>query len=217
MSRSDALSVVGVGDPGSATGLDIPGESSGRLPAPAEWSGTTFPTLAFGQGMSLNVVQLAEIFGTIANDGVRIAPSLVSGSVDAEGGFTAAAPAQSRRVVSAETASQIRTMLEAVVGDEGTAPKTRIPGYRVAGKTGTAQRVDPACGCYRGYTASFVGMAPADDPALVVAVVLQRPQRGHYGGQLAGPVFTDVMSFALQSLRVPASGQAPPKVRVFAP
>jgi cell division protein FtsI (penicillin-binding protein 3) len=105
-------------------------------------------------------------------------------------------------------------MLEAVTTNEGTAPAARIPGYRVAGKTGTSQRVDPACGCYRGYTASFVGFAPADNPQLLVEVVLQAPRRGHYGGAIAAPVFHDVMSFALQSRHIAPTGTKPPKLRL---
>ena len=90
----------------------------------------------------------------------------------------------------------------------------QIPGYRVAGKTGTAERVDASCGCYRGYTASFIGFAPADDPALVVSVALQAPVNGHYGGELGGPVFKRVMSFALQSQGIPPTGSHPPRMKL---
>ena len=100
--------------------------------------------------------------------------------------------------------------MESVVSDNGTAPLARIPGYRVAGKTGTANRVDPSCDCYRGYTASFIGMAPADAPRLVVSVVLQNPKRGHFGGAIAAPVFRTVMGFALQTLQIPPTGTRPP-------
>jgi len=101
-------------------------------------------------------------------------------------------------------------MLEGVVSPDGTAEEAQIPGYRVAGKTGTAQRVDDTCSCYRGYTASFIGMAPADNPRLVVSVTLQRPVHGHFGGRLGGPVFRQVMSFALQTLRIPPTGTTRP-------
>ena len=206
------LQRFGIGRP---TGMVFPGESAGQLPQPSSWSATTFPTLAFGQGFNLNSVQLASVYATLANGGVRVQPSLVSGTVDLSGEFTAAQPAISEQVVSERTADTVLAMMEAVVGEGGTAPNTAIEGYRVAGKTGTAQRVDPACGCYRGYTASFVGVAPADDPRLVVSVVLQDPKRGRYGGQLAGPVFTDVMSFGLKSQQVPPSGSVLPKPRLF--
>jgi cell division protein FtsI (penicillin-binding protein 3) len=115
-------------------------------------------------------------------------------------------------VVSTDTARKLRLMLESVVGDEGTAAAASIPGYRVAGKTGTAQAYDDACGCYSGYTASFIGMAPADDPKVVVAVFLQKPKRGHYGGVVAAPVFQQVMTYALAARGVPPSGTKAPRV-----
>ena len=104
--------------------------------------------------------------------------------------------------------------METVVSDEGTAPMAQIPGYRVAGKTGTAERVVESCGCYQGYTASFIGFAPADDPALVVSVTLQDPVNGHYGGELGGPVFKRVMSFALQTQQIPPTKYDPPHLRL---
>jgi len=107
-------------------------------------------------------------------------------------------------------------MMEGVVAPGGTASNVVVDGYRLAGKTGTAERVDPECGCYRGYTATFAGFAPADDPRLVVVVSIQDPQKGRYGGQLGGPVFADVMKFALPRLGVAPSGTAAPQVQVFA-
>lgn len=103
-------------------------------------------------------------------------------------------------------------MLESVVGDDGTAVDAAIPGYRVAGKTGTAQRYDESCGCYSGYTASFVGMAPADDPQLVVAVFVQDPTEGHYGGTVAAPVFQRIMKDALTLQQVAPTGTKAPDV-----
>ena len=193
---------------GSATGLSFPGETRGALPPPAQWSGTSFPTIAFGQGLSVNAVQAASIFATIANDGTRVTPSLVSSYTQPDGTVIPAQAGESTQVVSPETARTMRAMLESVVSDQGTAPQAAIPGYRVAGKTGTAQVVDPACGCYAEgqYVASFIGMAPADAPRLVVAVNLTNPRKGHYGGVLAGPVFKRVMTFALQQLQVPPTG-----------
>ena len=127
--------------------------------------------------------------------------------VDADGTLKPAAAAQqTTRVVSAKTAATLRRMLEGVVSQDGTAPEAKIAGYRVAGKTGTAQRFDPTCGCYRGYTGSFIGMAPADDPQLIVAVTLQRPVRGYFGGTVAAPVFKDVMTYALQKMQIPPTG-----------
>jgi cell division protein FtsI (penicillin-binding protein 3) len=199
---------------GSESGLNFPGESNGFIPQPSDWSGTTGPTLAFGQGYSMNALQAAGIFATVANDGMRMTPNLVSGTTAVDGTYTSVTQAQGSRVVSAQTATTLRKMLESVVSDEGTAPMARIPGYRIAGKTGTAQLSDPSCGCYRGYVASFVGMAPADNPELVVAVSLVKPTKGHYGGILAGPVFKKVMNFALQQLRIPPTGAKSPKMKL---
>jgi cell division protein FtsI (penicillin-binding protein 3) len=105
-------------------------------------------------------------------------------------------------------------MMETVTGRGGTAPLAAIPGYRVGGKTGTAQRFDPSCGCYRGYTMSFIGLAPVDDPGLVVAVTLQAPRSALGGGVNAGPVFREVMSFALETMRIPPTGTRPPGMRL---
>jgi cell division protein FtsI (penicillin-binding protein 3) len=143
-----------------------------------------------------------------------VAPQLVEGTRDASGRFRKAPAPASVRVVSPETARSVRTMLEGVVSAEGTAPEAKIEGYRVAGKTGTAQRVDPECSCYQGYTGSFIGMAPADDPELIVAVTLQRPTNGYYGGVVAAPVFRDVMTYALQKLQIPPTGTTSPKVSI---
>jgi cell division protein FtsI (penicillin-binding protein 3) len=118
------------------------------------------------------------------------------------------------QVVSQETASQLRDMLEGVVGKEGTAPEAKVPGYRVAGKTGTADRYDAKVGGYSGKTASFIGFAPADDPQIVVAVTLQRPIKGYFGGAVAGPVFKDVMTYALQEQKIPPTGTKAPVAQI---
>ena len=186
----DYLRRFGIGQP---SGLGFPGETSGFLPAPADWSGTTFPTLTFGQGFSVNAVQAASVFATIANDGVRVPPSLVLRDETPVG----------VQVVSADTAREIRQMLATVVEPGGTAPMAGIPGYAVGGKTGTAQAIDPECRCYNGDTVgSFIGMAPIDDPELVVAVTIVRPSVQQFGGELAGPVFKDMMTYALQARQV---------------
>jgi cell division protein FtsI (penicillin-binding protein 3) len=199
---------------GASSGLDLPGESSGLLPNVKDWGPTNFATLAFGQGLSLNAVQATSVFATIANNGVRVEPTVIAGTTGADGEFTPTPAPQRTRVISAKTATTLRRMMESVVSDEGTAPMAQIPGYRVAGKTGTAERVDDSCGCYRGYTASFIGFAPADKPAVVVSVTLQNPTNGHYGGELGGPVFKRVTSFALQSMHVPPTNTRPPSMRL---
>lgn len=187
---------------GTNTGSGLPGESQGVLPNVASWSGTTAPTVAFGQGYSVTAMQATSIFATIANDGIRVSPTVIAGTSDSDGHFTPSANRQEVRVISSATASQLRLMMESVVSANGTAPEAAIPGYRVAGKTGTAQRVDESCHCYRGYTASFIGFAPADKPRYVISVTIQGPQGIHWGGTLGGPVFKKVMSFVLQSRHV---------------
>ena len=191
---------------GTKTGSGLPGESRGILPKVADWSGTTAPTVAFGQGYSLTAMQATSVFATIANDGVRVSPTVIAGKSDSSGNYTPSATRESVRVISSDTAAKMRLMMESVVSSNGTAPSAAIPGYRVAGKTGTAQRIDDTCGCYRGYTASFIGFAPADNPAYVISVTIQDPKGLHWGGYLGGPVFKKVMSFVLQSKGIAPTG-----------
>ena len=191
---------------GSKTGSGLPGESAGLLRPVSDWSGTTAPTVAFGQGYSLTAMQATSVFATIANNGVRVSPTVIAGTSDASGHFTPAANRSSTRVISEDTAVKLRIMMESVVSAQGTAPSAAIPGYRVAGKTGTAMRYDQNTGRYSGYTASFIGFAPADAPRYVISVTLQEPKNGHYGGSLGGPVFKKVMTFVLQSGHVAPTG-----------
>ena len=199
----DYLSKFGIG---TKTGSGLPGESNGILPKVANWSGTTAPTVAFGQGYSLTAMQATSVFATIANGGVRVSPTVIAGTSDASGNYTSSATRESVRVISAETAQKMRIMMESVVSANGTAPTAAIAGYRVAGKTGTAMRIDDTCGCSRGYTASFIGFAPADNPAYVISVTIQDPKGLHWGGALGGPVFKKVMSFVLQSKGIAPTG-----------
>ena len=187
---------------GQSTNSKLPGESAGILHPVKEWSGTSLPTIAFGQGYSLTAMQATSVFATIANDGVRVSPSILAGVVDESGKYTPAKENESVRVLSSQTASNMRAMMESVVSSNGTAPAAAISGYRIAGKTGTANRFNSACKCYSGYTASFIGFAPADQPKYVISVTIQDPKGMHWGGVLAGPVFKKVMSFVLQSERV---------------
>jgi len=197
------LTLFGIG---SKTGSGLPGESAGLLRPVSDWSGTTAPTVAFGQGYSLTAMQATSVFATIANNGVRVSPTVIAGTSDASGHFTPAANRTTTRVVSEDTAIKLRIMMESVVSAQGTAPSAAIPGYRVAGKTGTAMRYDQNTGRYSGYTASFIGFAPADAPRYVISVTLQDPKNGHYGGSLGGPVFKKVMTFVLQSEHVAPTG-----------
>ncbi|MDN0194767.1 penicillin-binding protein 2 [Streptomyces sp. S.PNR 29] len=193
---------------GSYTGLGFPGETKGILAPPGKWSTSQQYTIPFGQGVSINAMQAASVYSTIANGGVRVEPTLVRGTKGADGRFTPTKKPKKTRVISAKTAKTLAQMLESVVDDEeGTGTKARIPGYRVAGKTGTANRVDPATGKYRGYTSSFAGFAPADKPRLTVYCAIQNATEGSYfGGQICGPVYKQVMEFALKTLQVPPTG-----------
>ncbi|WP_329408959.1 peptidoglycan D,D-transpeptidase FtsI family protein [Streptomyces sp. NBC_00704] len=199
------LRKFGIGGP---TGLGFPGETRGILAAPGKWSTSQQYTIPFGQGMSLSALQAASVYSTIANGGVRVEPTLVRGARGPDGRFTPARTPAKSRVVSQKTAKTLAQMLESVVDDEqGTGAKARIPGYRVAGKTGTANRVDPATGTYKGYTSSFAGFAPADNPRITVYCAIQNATEGSYfGGQICGPVFKKVMEFALKTLQVPPTG-----------
>lgn len=188
---------------GEKPGSGLPGEEGGKLLDVKDWSGTTAPTVAFGQGYSVTAMQATSVFATIANNGLRVTPTVVAGISDAAGRYTPANKQKSVRVISADTALKMRLMMESVVSPSGTAPTAAIPGYRVAGKTGTAQRVDDSCGCYRGYTASFIGFAPADKPEFVISVTIQDPKGLHWGGYLGGPVFNKVMSFVLKDQHIP--------------
>ncbi|MGW7200388.1 peptidoglycan D,D-transpeptidase FtsI family protein [Streptomyces chryseus] len=207
------LSKFGLGRP---SGLGYPGETSGILAKPKDWSTSQQYTIPFGQGLSLNAMQAASVYSTIANGGVRIQPTLVRGTKGPDGRFTPAPAPRKTRVVSEKTAKTLATMLESVVDDEeGTGTKARIPGYRVGGKTGTSNRVDPATGRYKGYTASFAGFAPADKPRVTVYCAIQNPTKGSYfGGQICGPIYKQVMEFALKTLQVAPTGSKPARLPV---
>ena len=197
---------------GAPTGVGLPGDGQGLLPPLDQWSASTLPTASFGQGVGVTALQVASVYATVANGGVGVTPQLVAGTIGADGHSHPSARPERHRVISARVAAQLRDMLEAVTTNEGTAPLARIPGYRIAGKTGTANRPN-SNGGYSGYTSSFVGFGPADKPQLLVEVVLQNPRSGHFGGLVAAPVFHQVMSFALQTLKIPPTGTRPPKVK----
>ncbi len=190
---------------GEPTGVGIVGESGGLLPEAADWLPITRDTISFGQGLSVNAVQMSTALSAIANDGVYVKPSLVSGYVHSDGSLENVDASSRHRVVSVKAAKQVAHMMEGVTGPEGTAPFAAIDGYRVAGKTGTAQRASEQGG-YRGYTISFGGFAPADEPRFVVYVVIQEPTDGSGGGSAGGPVFHDLMVAALQKYGVAPTG-----------
>jgi cell division protein FtsI (penicillin-binding protein 3) len=204
------LRAFGLGD---TTGIELPGESAGILQGSADWTASRAANVPIGQGISVTTLQMASVYQAIANDGVRIPPRLVESVTDHRGRVTPAPEPESTRVISESTADQLAYMLEAVVGPGGTAPLGQVEGFRVAGKTGTAQRANPECNCYEGggYVTTFVGFAPADDPQYVVAVDLERPTSAAEGGQVAAPVFADIMRYALTADAVVPSGTPRPE------
>lgn len=191
---------------GQTVELGLPGESAGLLPPVDQWSATTRYTFMFGQGLSGTLLQQLSVFQTIANGGVRVPPSIVAGQVDADGEYVPRPAPGGTRVISEETAAELTRIMESVPSTSGTAPTAAVPGYHVAGKTSTATRVNPETGRYGGggTTASFMGFAPAEDPRFVVGIVVQNPRSiSEFGGVISGPVFSDVMRYALQQDGVP--------------
>lgn len=200
---------------GSQTDVGLGGETKGLLPSPQDWLPITHDTISFGQGLSVNAVQMTAAVAAVANKGIYVQPSLIEGYIDHDGQVTRPTAPQRHRVVSAPAARQVARMMEEVTGPEGTAPAANITGYRIAGKTGTAQRVDESCGCYDGsFTVSFAGFAPADDPRFVAYVVVQEPNDGGGGGTIGGPVFHDLMAATLQKFGVPPTGERQPALPV---
>ncbi|WP_406031777.1 penicillin-binding protein 2 [Nocardioides sp. NBC_00163] len=209
----DYLSAFGQG---RRTGLGLDTESAGLLASPETWNPADEDRIDFGQSISVNAVQMTAALNTIANGGVRIDPSLIAGSATNNSGIEVGTDTADRtRVVSEEAASQTAEMMERVINDpdNATAPQAAVPGYRVSGKTGTAQRVNSECKCYDGTTTvSFGGFAPTDDPRFTVYVAIHNPGNGGGGGTVTGPVFSQIMSFALRRYGVPPTGTEPSKM-----
>jgi cell division protein FtsI (penicillin-binding protein 3)/stage V sporulation protein D (sporulation-specific penicillin-binding protein) len=181
---------------GHRTGIDFPGESRGIMPS--YWSGSTIGTVPIGQGVSVTAIQLASVYAAIANGGEWIQPHLV----DHVAGEPAPRPRR-RRILEPGVDAQLRTMLRGVVSDQGTAELAAIPGYAVAGKTGTAQKPGPNGYIPGAYVATFVGMVPASRPRLLVLVTIDEPHGQISGGLVAAPAFEQIASFDLQYLEVP--------------
>ena len=214
----DYLRAFGIGEP---TGLNFPGESPGILAPPSQWAADERYTLSFGQGVAVNAVQMASVYATIANGGVRVQPTLIEGTYNASGQYTPAPPEPSRRVIQAKTAHELVQILQQVpaVDEEANEPWGIIPGYAVAAKTGTSQEDGPNCSLCE-YGSSYIGAAPGNDPQVVVSVNVQDPQSktAYFGDMVAGPVFYSVMKFALQTLQIPPQpGLVAPYVRLNAP
>ncbi|WP_067830058.1 peptidoglycan D,D-transpeptidase FtsI family protein [Nocardia inohanensis] len=203
---------------GQRTGVGLPGESAGVVPSRDQWSGSTFANLPIGQGLSMTTLQMTAMYQAIANDGVRIPPRIVKAKVAPDGTRTEEEQPEGVKVVSAQTAATLRQMFQSVVQkdprgvQQGTGGSAAIEGYQVAGKTGTAQQIDPKCRCYSSdrYWITFAGMAPADNPRYVVGMMLDAPVRSSdgSGGGSAAPLFHSIASWALQRDRVPPSPPA---------
>ena len=202
---------------GERTDIGVRGETPGILTPGEAMTSQTKDRVAFGQSLSVNAVQMAAAVNTIANGGSYVPPNVISGTaVTDDGTEVGTDTAQERRVVSRRAARQTTSMMERVVQEGvGVAPAAQVPGYRVAGKTGTAQRVSAECGCYDGSTTvSFAGFAPADDPRFTVYVVVHAPKVDGGGGSITGPAFSRIMGYALSRYRVPPTGTKPSRVPV---
>jgi cell division protein FtsI (penicillin-binding protein 3) len=202
---------------GTPNGLPLPNTSDGLLSPPGKWWGDQRYTLAFGQGVAATAVQMASVYATIANGGVRVQPTIVAGTTHADGRYVPAKKPASHRVLKSSTAHEMVRILQQVPWLDATLadqPWGEIPGYSVAAKTGTAQI--GACQCH--YGSSYIGMAPATDPKVIVAVNIQHPRTADYfGNGVAGPAFYQVMNFALQTLKIPPDHGKRPDVRLTAP
>lgn len=187
---------------GSPTGLDFPGQSTGILPPANQWWPSSLPTIAIGQGVAVTPLQIARVYSTVANRGVAIDPRLILGRVDSRGDLHRIPAGQRRRVIKQETADRLTEILVGVTETKhGTGHNALVAGYQVAGKTGSAEKVAPGGGGYSGFMSSFIGFAPAADPRLVIAVVLDDP-RPIWGGTTAAPAFREVMQFGLRHLGI---------------
>jgi cell division protein FtsI (penicillin-binding protein 3)/stage V sporulation protein D (sporulation-specific penicillin-binding protein) len=180
------------------TGIGFPGEAAGIVPPAKQWSGTTIINVPMGQGIAVTPIQMAAAFSTVANNGVAVKPRLI-----AQVGDVVYDEVQKHRVISAKVARDVRSMLATAVA-EGTGMKAQIPGYEVAGKTGTAEKplADGSGYSQTDYVASFIGMVPADHPRLVVLVAVDSPRSSIYGGDIAAPAVQKIMRFALQQLEI---------------
>jgi cell division protein FtsI (penicillin-binding protein 3) len=201
----DYLKKFGLGQP---TGIELPGESPGLLPDISTWSPSTFTNLPIGQGVAVTSLQLASMYQTIANNGQRIEPRIVSSVTKADGSVIQTPQPAPITVVSPQTAKTVRTMLESVTMAGGTGVRAAVPGYVVAGKTGTAQQPDPKTGQYSNsvYWDTFAGMAPADNPQFVVSIMINNPAPGLEGGDVAAPLFKQIASYELAAGKIAPSG-----------
>ncbi len=191
---------------GQSTGSGLPGESAGELPD-ADMPDYSRDQIAFGQGLSVTALQEAAAIAGLTNGGIYNAPTIISSATDGEGNPVAIDRAEPRRIISAEASTQLLDMMESVITK---VESRKIAGYRTAGKSGTAERYDVAAQGYEGYTASFVGVAPVEDPQILVYVVLDQPVNGHQGSEVALPIYKEIMTLALARYGVlPSNDEAP--------
>jgi cell division protein FtsI (penicillin-binding protein 3) len=199
---------------GQQTGIELPGETRGLTKSPSRWSRVSIAAISMGQEIGISPLQLAGLVSTFANDGVWVAPRIVAGTVQPKGTPQTVAfhPGAAHRVISPYTAAEMRSMMQKVVL-EGTGRKAILEGYSAAGKTGTAQKVDPATGAYSKtkYIGSFAGFAPVNNPQIVVAVILDSAVGLHQGGQISAPVFRRITQQVLEYLHVPHDLPLAPK------
>jgi cell division protein FtsI (penicillin-binding protein 3) len=188
---------------GARTGIELPGETAGLIRPVKRWQQSSIGSVAIGQEVGVTPLQMAAAFGALANDGVRIAPHLIREIRNASGATAFRPNPEQRRVISKETANALRGMLEGVTLN-GTARKAQLDGYSAAGKTGTAQKIDPRTGTYSKtkYVASFVGFAPVNNPAVVIIVVIDEPGGAYHGGDVAAPVFRQIAEQILPDMGV---------------
>jgi cell division protein FtsI (penicillin-binding protein 3) len=198
---------------GQATGIELPGETRGLAKPVDRWSKISFASISMGQEVGVSAVQLSALISTIANDGVRVPPRIVARTIQAQDSPQPIAfqPVEGTRVISPLTAVEMKQMLQGVVL-HGTGPKALLEGYTSAGKTGTAQKFDPAIGKYSHtkYYASFAGFAPINDPQIAIVVVLDSAVGLHQGGQVSAPVFHRIAQQVLEYLHVPHDVQLSP-------
>jgi cell division protein FtsI (penicillin-binding protein 3) len=211
---------------GKRTGVGLPGETAGQVPPRGQWSGSTFGNLPIGQGLSMTVLQMAGMYQTVANDGVRVPPRIIAARVTPDGKRIAEPKAEPVRVVPAKTAKTVREMFRAIVQDErvpnnGTGAAAALTGYQVSGKTGTAQQINKATGAYsdEDYWVTFAGILPADAPRFVVGIVIDKPKYvgGPPEGKTAAPLFHDVASYLTQKYNIPLSKEQSPVVPLIEP
>jgi cell division protein FtsI (penicillin-binding protein 3) len=219
----DMLKKFGLGE---RADVGLPGESDGLVPPMEQWSGSTFSNLPIGQGLSMTLLQMTGMYQTIANDGVRIPPRIIKATIAPDGSRAEEPRPDGVRVVSPDTARTVRNMFRAIVQrdpmgyQQGTGPQAAVQGYQIAGKTGTAQQINPACGCYYSdvYWITFAGMATVDDPRYVIGIMMDAPHRAADGspGSSAAPLFHNIASWLMQREGVPLSPDPGPPLTLQA-